>query len=99
MASRRQHLSNDIFNNHSFIYFQFIKQQFFVYLFTDDSVFIKSMADQQSGIAHIAFQSHAVHIQFQPNAWSSRVVTDVDDHSVIQPEHGVFIVAETGVFF
>ena len=50
-----EHLGDDVFHDKAFVDFDFIKKQFFVDLLADDSIFIKKVADQQTGIGHITF--------------------------------------------
>ena len=39
MSARRQHLSDDVFYNKAFVDFQFVEEQLFVALFTDNPVY------------------------------------------------------------
>ena len=39
VSARRQHLSDDVFYNKAFVDFQFVEEQLFVALFTDNPVY------------------------------------------------------------
>ena len=73
--------------------------QLFIDFLADQSIFIKGMADKQSGISHIALEGHAIHVQLQTNIRLRGVKADVGDHGIVQPEQCIFILPEAGFLF
>ncbi len=97
-AGCSEHLRNYIFNDHSVTHFELIKQELFIQFPAYNAVFVKSMADQQNGIAHITLHRQTVHIKLQPDVWSGRIITKIYKHCVIKPEKRVLIVTKSCAF-
>ena len=96
VSCRTKHLRHDVLDQHTFVHFQLVKHQFPVKVGTDNSTLIESMADEQSGIAHVAFQRGAFFIQFQSDTRLRRIVAAIDDFGITQPKESLRIVTHTG---
>ena len=95
MPTRSQHLRDHILHDHAHVDLQLVEQELLVDLAGNDAVFIKGMADQKTGIVHIAFQQRPVPVQIQAKGRLCGFIAMIYDHRVRKPEHGVLVFIES----
>ena len=97
MTGGREHLRDDVFHNHANVDLQLVEQELLIDFLRYQPFFIKSVADEKSGIAHVAFHGHAIHVELEADARFGGVEAEVGDHGIAKPENGVFIAAFAGI--
>ena len=94
VAGRSQHLRDDVLEDHPFIDIQFAQQQLLIDILRDEPVLIEGQTDQQSGIPHIELQSVPVPVQADAHIGRRRIVADIADHRIFQPQKGAFVISK-----
>lgn len=96
MPGGDQHLRDHILIEHPFIERQLPEKDLPIKLAVRNFIFVKGVADQQAGVAHVTFHVGTVFVQRQADVRVGTVETFVGDHRIGEPEKGVMIFGERG---